>query len=62
LYDAGFRSRGDLVSAKIEELANIPTIGKEIAKKIKKQLVEGGGDNENLLPAADRQTSLKDFK
>lgn len=60
LYEAGFKNRSDLASAEVEELAKIPTIGKEIAKKIKKQLVEGMGDK-NLI-VGDRQTSLKDFK
>ena len=62
LYDAGLKSRVDLASVKIGELAGIPTIGKELAKKIKKQLSDVTVDDSNLLVPADKQTSLKDFK
>jgi len=62
LYDAGLKNTRDLASVKIEELSKIPTIGKEIAKKIKKQLSNTTEDNTSLLFSNDRQTSLKDFK
>jgi helicase len=62
LYDAGLKNTRDLAAVKIEELSEIPTIGNELAKKIKKQVSDTTEDNTNLLSPTDRQTSLKDFR
>jgi helicase len=62
LYDAGLKNRRDLASVKIEELSKIPTIGKELAKKIKSQLSEVTVDDKDLLLSTGKQKSLKDFK
>ncbi|MEM3594181.1 MAG: helix-hairpin-helix domain-containing protein, partial [Candidatus Jordarchaeaceae archaeon] len=63
LYDAGFKSRRDLASASVEELAEIPKIGRELAKKIKKQLEEGDVDNKgDRVFLSGGQTFLENFR
>ncbi|MEM2093112.1 MAG: DEAD/DEAH box helicase [Candidatus Bathyarchaeia archaeon] len=38
LYNAGYRTIGDIKNAKVEDLAKLPSIGPKIAKKIKEQI------------------------
>ncbi len=64
LFDAGLKTIHDLATVEVEELSKIPTIGKELAKKIKKQvrdITENNTDTDAPI-LTNGQTSLTDFK
>ena len=61
LYNAGLRSLRDVASVRVEELARIPSIGRELAKKIKTQL-EGKAGGDAVPPVSRGQTFLSDFE
>lgn len=62
LFNADLKTISDLASVEVAELAKIPTIGKELAKKIKNQLINITDDNTNIPSSNNGQTSLTDFK
>jgi len=50
-----------VASVRVEELARIPSIGRELAKKIKTQL-EGKAGGDAVPPVSRGQTFLSDFE
>ncbi|MGQ9722619.1 MAG: ATP-dependent DNA helicase [Candidatus Jordarchaeum sp.] len=62
LFNVGLKTLRDLASVKVEELAKIPTIGKEIAKKIKTQLNNVTEEDTKISSLNNVQKSLTDFK